>query len=393
MIATKNFDEADIKVLMLGASRVGKTSILASLASDESIALAKEGTNLEVSRRAGNGWNTVMNAEHIMRKYFSQERIDEYKAGAGEFELNDGATAQSFDCLLDVGVQSAKKTAHSIGFTDIPGEWVNNFASGGLNDTTKKTLGDMVEKADVIIIAIDSVLLMENDGENAENGNKINTVTALLKTYCSSTTGNNNKLFLFVPVKCELYYYIHRDYAVAKNGLHEYDYMEKLIGRVETAYASLMDWLTGKDAKSQHNSSVFSVAILPVLTMGMIEFAYFGSGESGLRTAKDMIFEFVQYFDKDNKQLPIEYSPRFCEQILLYILVFELRKVEKLSKNVAVKLLGWLKSIFGGFASDTKLMAELSNLQKHITRMYDLDSDKGTLSLIKIVQDPLKCLG
>lgn len=372
-----NYKAADIKVLMLGASRVGKTSILASLSSELFRQRAIKNSNLEFEVK-GDGYENIAAAQRLMEGYFSSDRpVDPAQPDGpkctrlSKFVLNDNPGDREIDFSLLLKTKKSKGT-YTIGFTDIPGEWVNR-CRGGLDSGDKKTLENLVSSADVIIITVDSVLMMEENGINAKSGNKIDNVDYLMREFCKGNSGNAYKMVLFAPVKCEKYYHRHVEY-VKNPKLFDEDPMELLIGQIKKQYSSLFDYLTKSDQKM-----FFNVAVLPVLTLGNIEFKIFKPNENaGDRSAKDMLFGYYTSKEADPTEAALipKYDPQFCEQPLVYILLFELAKIKKLKEQRGKfwNGLDWLRRIFTRLAQDKDLLAEADNIRKNIA-VLDYVSD------------------
>lgn len=366
------FDKADIKVLMLGASRVGKTSILASMTDNLFLNRATNGSDLELVVNEEGSAGHLNSARQIMAGYFDPNQSDEGSNASGakrtrfsKLTLNDGPSFGEIDFSLLLRTKG-KRESYSIGFTDIPGEWVNNI-NGGLDSADKTQLQNLVSVSDVLIVTIDSVLLMEGGGAYCRDGNKVDNVTSLIKDFCRIDKDNKNpyKMILFVPVKCEKYYLRHLKYADdAKAAGYDYDPMDELIAHVEKEYSDLFEYLS-----LPSNKPFFNVAILPVLTLGNIEFKMFKAGATGVRTAKDMLFGYNFQTGEtvgNNVDLP-PHAPMYCEQPLLYILLYELAKIKKLSddKSFFAKIGDAFKGLFMRMSKDTDLIAQAPKISKN----------------------------
>ena len=129
----------DIQVMMLGARRVGKTSILASMISQ--FEKVTENTNLVITKEKG---KAIDEAYDTLKGYF-----------IGEHKLYDIVTLDNngtpgFD-YFDIKLTIANKknfTPRKIRFMDCSGEWITNYAN-------EEEILEEIEKSDVIIIAID----------------------------------------------------------------------------------------------------------------------------------------------------------------------------------------------------------------------------------------------
>ena len=150
----KKITEPDIQVMMLGARRVGKTSVLASMINQFNN--VTDGTNLILTKE--NSARAVDDALDSMKShflnnpsYYDEVRMDTLQTPGFEY----------FDLRLSIARSVSKShedtkkgMSRIIRFKDCAGEWISNY-------TNKEEISMEIEKSDVIIIAIDSVLLME----------------------------------------------------------------------------------------------------------------------------------------------------------------------------------------------------------------------------------------
>lgn len=185
----------DIQVMMLGARRVGKTSILASMINQ--FAKVTDNTNLVITKERG---KAIDEACDTIKGYF-----------AGEHKPDDIVTLDNngtpgFD-YFDIKMSIANKkdfAPRKIRFLDCSGEWITNY-------TNEEEISDEIEKSDVIIIAIDSVLLMEEGGKyNGQNAVQ-NVSNFIMDKFRPGESINDHKMVLFVPLKCEKYYWQNKD--------------------------------------------------------------------------------------------------------------------------------------------------------------------------------------
>ena len=234
---------AEIKILMLGARRAGKTSLLAAVAEtfkDESL---KKYLIIEETTQNNSSQNTLSGKVNSFKKFM--------KDFDGKIILNNEDPTNTFhDYTIKVCLPGMSGDMQMT-FTDANGEF---YYQGDRNfdDIKKKILG-----YDVIIVAVDSVYLME--AVNAENDlcskplsdacNQVDSVHTLLSAL-HDDNGINARLVIFAPVKCERW---------AKSGD-----IDKVTQRVEESYS-----ITIKALKAFSN---IEVLVLPVLTLGNVVF-------------------------------------------------------------------------------------------------------------------------
>lgn len=337
----------DIQIMMLGARRVGKTSVLASMTREFNI-ISKD-TNLVLTKP--HDAKQVNDALYNMENYFKREHKP-----LSQLTLDDNATKGfvSYDLKLDVSGRNRSIRPRCVRFLDCAGEWIN--------DPTRKE-EDMkaeIEKSSVIIIAIDSVLLMEKKGiYNRQNCPE--EVTDFIKNNMRpGELANGQKMVLFVPLKCEKYYYQNID----RNSKYYGNRMNELRNNVKQCYSDLLAYLCNEE-----NRKYFTVAIMPILTLGGIEFDHFeDDGVTESITSDSTIYS---YCDSDNDK----YSPKFCEQPLLYALLYEQAKIHSDyyskaytnagNKKVSAKIKEWFYEK-RNWAMDTDYERELEKLKKKV---------------------------
>ena len=246
--------EPDFTILMIGQRRTGKSSMLSAML--QSMEKLSELTGFEFSADE--------NTEIFMRKKLSQlERIfyahkhDEVfstlygsKNGVDYSVMTDESISYFF--TLRVKDQKKSKNKYLVEFVDIRGEdMLSDIEVEG------KTIKDRIERASIIMIAIDSPALMEGKwkkgyGQFHEKVNApdniyecITVVDKRMREKLNDGQSIPPKLILFVPLKCEKYYYAND--------------MNRLNEAVKTGYKNTFTYL--EDLKE------YNVAITPILTL------------------------------------------------------------------------------------------------------------------------------
>lgn len=267
-----------LNVIMIGASRSGKTSILASMLN-----------NVRESR----GESRISRYFHIDDKsdYSGLEPERECKVNLQEIvdEMKDMlkvqvegryvpkmaalmGTQDSFKYKIDVnyklnGIKSG--TPMSIVFNDIPGERCTDSNYGFIQDEVKKS--------QILIVAVDVPSLMCAKERNLESLNTVMNCTnavynALqdLGTGCYDEISNeaerNRKLVellrmvIFVPIKCEYW---------MQNGQ-----MDTVIDEIKRVY--------GRELEICRNFENIQVMVLPIETIGSCLFDHYSEDENSL---------------------------------------------------------------------------------------------------------------
>ena len=342
----------DIQVMMLGAKRAGKTCVLASMinqfdgnARDTDFVLKKVG-----------GVKELDDALQKMKDYFKMGcRINEV-LNVDENDANATSGFRGYDLELKIQNKTTVKPRR-IRFVDCSGEWINDYKN-------EENMNEYIEHSDVIIIAIDSILLMEEDGRYNKL-NHIAHVTNFIKNNMDpGDVSNNRKMILFVPLKCEKYFHENED----KQSYYYGKRLNKLNQRIKEEYSELLAFF-----QKPANKPFFTVAILPILTLGGIEFDEFTQESDDAFTLKYVRYRFCE---------PNEFAPKYCEQPLLYTLMFEQKKIDTLyrensfaAKNKNKKL--WAVILKEWFADkrnqvkDSDYIDELGKLKKYLKRSGD----------------------
>ncbi len=354
----KDKDELpDIQVMMLGALRVGKTSVLASMINEFNAVTGD--TNLVLTKV--DGGKEIDEALKTMKGYFNgTHRLNETFFG---MDTNATVGFNRFDLELKVAAKKSVKPRH-IRFVDCSGEWINHYA----NEENAKA---MIELSDVVIIAIDSVLLMEQKGRY-NHQNHMEHITNFIKGEMNpDEVCNNHKMILFVPLKCEKYYHQNED----TQSIYYGERMDELNRRIKDEYSDLLGFLT-----KPNNKKYFTVAILPILTLGGLEFDEFTQEDGDEISIGKIQYRFCE---------PNCFSPKYCAQPLLYTLMFEQKQI-----NIAYKEKNYNhknKKLWTAVLKEW--FADKRNLAKDIDYIAELDKLKKDLKRggngFEIIQDPM----
>ena len=328
-----NKSTQQLQVLMMGGQRSGKTSLIAGLL--ETIEHGEVSQIIKAVDETKNDVTKQMMREKVQDlKYYL--RKDLYKT----FLVDDEKKTSTFeDIYISFGVPKTDKKM-TIKFTDANGEFYDTRATQQSGE-----IRNLVEAYDVFVIAIDTTYLME--AVNPDNkmcteavNKKYNCVGSVQNflTYVDDKEGNDAKLVIFVPLKCEKW---------AKEGK-----LDDVVHRVEEVYATAITNLS--------SYSNVEIDIMPVQTVGNIVFveqlaAYvyqvtdeqvrkcaldssrtmirFGDGEERERRPTDKIFPdgnaAMGKLVRPNSWYKIvgsSYEPSNCDQLAYYILRFFLAK-------------------------------------------------------------------
>lgn len=261
-----------IKATMLGPRAVGKTSIMASIFSDSRQKVA--GTQLSFIPQ-----ESCAN-KLTLKKAKLQDVIDKRKEFADK--PNTGAieasnTETSFD--FDMGLKDRSKSIN-ISIKDFPGEYL---------DSKPEEVSNFIEESHIVMIAVDTPYLMEENGKYNEEKNEVNHVISFFTNHAKSV---KNKFILIVPLKCERYFHDGK--------------IEEVTDRIAEVYFSLIEFCKGNN---------IACAVTPIQTLGGVEFDRFIDNNNSMSTLSKL----SSYRFYGNNP---EYQPMFCVQPLYYLLTY-----------------------------------------------------------------------
>lgn len=315
---------SDFNVLMFGPQRAGKSSILASMIYSFYQLDWKQMNNLRLEE-----------GDIFTQKYLESKReelavsFEKARERMLSLSMTEAATDATNNYVFNLNYGSGNKTL-TIDFMDIMGERVSD-CSEEWDDWLKGELCN----CQIIIIAIDTPHLVEKGGRYNAAFNRPAKIFDLIKSAWKDNK-NLSRLVLMVPIKCEKYYHEHR--------------MDEVKEAIRQEYKKLLHFLK-KCEKT-------TVAITPILTMGGIVFDNFGSGMAHevkklLGRPREVNYKLLD----ENAQ----FSPRFCEQPMIYLLSFILKNTKKESLSLLdilldpLQALKRLKNLWKGLREDEEL--------------------------------------
>ena len=358
--------EADFTVLMLGARRTGKSSMLSSMINSMDRLCAETGFRFAASEATKTLMNTKQSQlQNIFHAFLGQEEFCTQEGIYDDIVFSE-ATYDDIGYrfvleLAETGEKSAKKSKKNIiiDFVDSMGESLTeNPADGG-----NRSIGDWISQSAVILIAIDAPALME--GRNSKNSfgtfheavnlpdliyNHIANADSDMRSALQEGQQLSPKLILFVPLKCEKYYY-DKTPLMSINDLREC---------VREGYRNLFTFFKSR--------TEYTVAITPILTLGDVVFDHYKTRT--IKLANGMERQIPIMYGEDREDLTAasmcdiprypmfhfrneqpSFSPRYCEQPLLYLLAYiccvtELIAKKEKKKGTLLKKTAFWSTIF-----------------------------------------------
>lgn len=285
-----------MRVCMLGARGVGKTSVITSMYNSQKAAVS--GTNLFLT--ANGATQTVLeNKKNLLKGMFAGVH------GADSLVTESGLPGDSAESLFQFTYgMNSERINIDLEIRDYPGEYLR---------TEPERVAVYIREADAVLIAIDTPCMMEAEGCYHEGKNRPQLVMDFLMENLSS---ESEKLVLLVPLKCEKYYLEGQ--------------IDQVTDRVRKSYAPLIAHLKGQKNESTGKKNV-CCAIAPIQTLGGVRFDSFEAAEDGGPR---------ELATKEGQPLPAriryrytasnaDYAPRYCEQPLYYLLAFVSKQYQK----------------------------------------------------------------
>lgn len=245
---------SEIKVMMFGASRSGKTSILASMLEGCNKNLAKYGLQLRAededssfSKATGRMMDLcdTESPRPRMTTLYGTQEIKKYR-----FKLS----------YLD----DTKARKNTIVICDVPGE---KYAKE--DNKSIEVLEKEFQESQIVIVAVDTPALLwtGNAGQNYQRliscNSGLNSLVQHLGKAIDENRRNDNKCLksiIFAPIKCEKY--LHQDADKFKRDIR---------AAIECVYKDVLDYV--KPLKSK-------VSIIPMETIGGVHFHHYSEDEA-----------------------------------------------------------------------------------------------------------------
>jgi Double-GTPase 2 len=303
-------DDAIIDVTMLGASGVGKTTLLASMYDQFMNVIGN--TDLEIT--ASDPATSAKMHEYLSTLHAVKDQIDVKGGLAGTSEIRE--------YLFGVG-RRGRRPLFTMRFTDYPGNYLTRPDLADSKDID--LLNRALTRADVVLIAIDTPALIEENGKYNVDINSKSVVSDNLRRMLHEDT---QRLVIIVPLKCERY-------------LSEDGGAAKLTSRIEEEYSTLLNWLQRAEISER-----VACVIAPVQTIGSVVFS----------RVKEVNGQPI--FTFRTKVYGAKYSPVDTEQPLRYALKFVVAKYRSTSYRGLFR--GVLQNIMGTDRSLTTAVQELS---------------------------------
>ena len=324
-----------MKVTMLGPRGVGKTSVLTSMYNNMNDAI--NDTHLHIVADAGTSDILGEKTRALKNMFFNGNDIND----AVQSGIAGDSTVSVFS--FDFGLNTEKVNI-GLELRDFPGEFIK---------VEPETVKSYILESNAIIVAVDTPHMMESDGRYNAGKNFPSRITQLFKETLNSSSGE--KLILFVPLKCEKYYYEGR--------------IDEVTEQIKDTYASLISFL--RDRKNENGmKGKFACVVTPILTVGQIVFSGFEADSSG--NIQEIVLNDLPIPMKAKYRYKVagaRYSPVYCEQPLYYLLSFVSKQYLKVKDQKEAS--GWIGKLKKMWALNPKMDDMLLEIQKLDAKKVD----------------------
>lgn len=338
-----------MKIFMAGGRRCGKSTVLASMYNNSADTLM--GTKLSLV--ANPKLMFSLDATTSQAESYFYDIDTESFVTVGDENSGEGRIPYPFKLQL-----ADKSVGMEVEFVDVPGEFF-------VDPERFEEVQEDIRTSHAIIIAIDTPCLMEDKIEGKGFGryhsedNKVVEITKFIKENLN-VEDIQDRLIMFVPIKCEKYFYTDR--------------MPEVAEAIRSGYRDLLTFLANDALKNS-----CTAVILPMISLGGLKFFEFAEAAK----AGDSPTTKQRYIYHDNTVNGPEYKPLFCDQPLLYTIAYLMRMYHQSKKGFWNKLKSVFSAIFSVFGGkDGKALEEAFD---KLAAKIDRDESKGFV----VIQDPL----
>lgn len=335
----------ELKVLMMGGARVGKSSALAAIMESfisgpsKYLLSAKDKTNLE--EKDGEKQTSIeskLKDTKIMLPQYNGKTI----------LVDSGKTNNIWSYRLELSVPDSNDCM-SIIFTDINGEF---FEQG---NTRQDEIINLIKDYEVFIVAIDTAFMMEsrngsNKLVNSVINDKYNCISSIHTFLCEidDNEGKDARLVIFTPIKCEKWAQenklddvvkcVQGDYATSIKALKAFKNIQIEILPIQTIGSMIFEEHC-EAYKFRYKKShllfftkecISKCAILPENSIRLSDGSFMKYQDGKILDDESAVMIEGSGIIRPNSWFKVQssdYKPHNCEQLAYHILEFMLSKV------------------------------------------------------------------
>jgi len=274
-----------ISVSMLGGTGVGKTTLLAVMYEQLQTNIDQVGLQLTPDPES----TAILG-----------DSLADLKKQSGSFKFEGGITGTSNKVEFTFGLgEVAREATLELRFIDYPGGYIASSKQGGKIEEVKS----FIKNSEAVLIAIDSVALMEAKGKYNQAINKPFEIRDIFKNAYKDLA--DERLVILCPIKCETY--LNPPPTKAER-------TEELTKAVKETHGDLLNFFASDALRKK-----VAVVIAPVQTVGNAYFSRFQEIKTKDKKGKEVIIPTFYYRPV---RYGAAYEPRDNEQPLRYLLRF-----------------------------------------------------------------------
>jgi hypothetical protein len=299
----------EYKIGLFGPTRVGKTSMIASLLEEGQKLLA--GTDVSIDAVD----DTVNRVNRYRDKLRGSLMVGEFNPGG----LSGSQELIKMELAISVGTSKL-----SWAILDYPGSWINETTRPPESQNDWNYCQEWIKESIVFLVPIDAAVVMESTtGEERGLASETLQITQAAKVASEWVKGRIKKqepgLLILVPVKCETYF---SDNA-GKN-----DKSADLFDRIQMFYRDVIDAVHQEINGAKNNPETYCPEILiqyhPIDTIGCVEI------KDAKWIKEEIGSEFQDEFQADYRVRP---PHKFCPKGADGLLISICRQITTVEKN------------------------------------------------------------
>lgn len=299
----------DFHVLMFGPRRCGKSSALSAMIDQFEEITKNSSSDILIKPDTSTKLLLVSKQQQLKKIFQTHTQIGE------AWLIDENPDDTLYEYIFDIEIRNSRNTYRVI-FTDIPGEWL-------MEQERSNELDAQLEKSQVIMIAIDTPHLVEEEGAYSRSFN----ITEQVMNFILKMDAKKGqpRLILFVPLKCEKYYHEKR--------------MDEVNEQIKKQYEVLLKTMENDEIKK----ASYTIAITPIITLGGVVFEDFQRDAEGyvdrintMEYSRSLFKRPKAAYYKLYEEAPY-YAPAFCDQPVLYLLNYILKNAEALKQAKEIK--------------------------------------------------------
>lgn len=346
-ILYKNFNGADIKVLLIGSPHSDTKCVWASMLNENSRKKAVEDTDFSLKIDRNSSESSIEYLKEVTKSILSYANSPlKESLETGEifpdktFSFQSPLNFPSYDVSLLLKTKDPNYSL-KIKFLYVPSKSLEN------DKICEKHVASLFSESDVILIPLNAVMFTDDEVLNKIGSSTVKLLTDTVSKGLKNSRSKKKKLLLFVPSNCE------RFCDGADNSL------SSVISKMEKNLEPLI-------TLSQLNKC--DVVVSPMMVYGNIRFDHLEVSNSPIAT-NSIGTLYYSYRKNENSEI-MNFSPEYCEKPFVAILLHAFSQVKNYhdKRNVFRKFGDGFLSLFGKKPKYLPLIDSIPTLENNLNR-------------------------